>query len=295
MEHAEARELLEIAAVEPGGFERLAAGDTLDSAALAGHLAACSACAAEMERLRRDAAIVREGVRSLPPADLRERTLAFVAAVGRPRSVATATGVGVARTDADATGPAPSAASVQAGPTVLADAHPRRGPRSAIRRTGLWAATLAAAVVVAIVGTALVVGRPDDTAADQIAGLTRVATWSLRIDGQPDARHVDLASTDAASAPATGSLLFSPMSEELVVLAEGLPPAPPGQEYRCWVDSGAGRTRVGRMFFAGELAFWAGPVPGLGEVPMDGVRFGVTLVPADGDSLTGEPVLLGEL
>lgn len=295
MEHAEARELLELAAIEPGGFERLAAGDTLDAAALAGHLAACSACAAEMERLGREAAILRGAVRSLPPADLRERTLAFVAAVGRPRAVATAAGVGAAGTDAEAMGPLPSAGSVQAGPTVLAAARARRRPGGAIRRSGLWAATLAAAVVIAIVGTALVVGRPDDAAADQIAGLTRVATWSLRIDGQPDARHVDLASTDAAAVPATGSLLFSPMSEELVVLAEGLPQAPPGQEYRCWVESGANRTRVGRMFFAGDLAFWAGPVPGLGDVPMDGVRFGVTLVPADGDSLAGEPVLLGEL
>jgi len=43
MEHAEARELLEIAAVEPGGFARLVAGDTPDAVALAGHLAGCPA------------------------------------------------------------------------------------------------------------------------------------------------------------------------------------------------------------------------------------------------------------
>src|SRR5262245_64619409 len=41
MEHTEARELLELAAVEPDGFERLAAGDTAEAAALAGHLAGC--------------------------------------------------------------------------------------------------------------------------------------------------------------------------------------------------------------------------------------------------------------
>ena len=51
MDHAEARELLEIAAVEPGGFDRLIAGDTIDAAALAGHVAGCSECAAEMESL----------------------------------------------------------------------------------------------------------------------------------------------------------------------------------------------------------------------------------------------------
>ena len=48
MDHAEARELLEIAAIEPGGFARLVAGDTPEAAALAGHLAGCADCAAEL-------------------------------------------------------------------------------------------------------------------------------------------------------------------------------------------------------------------------------------------------------
>ncbi len=85
MEHAEARELLEIAALEPDGFDRLAAGDTAEAAALAGHVAGCSECAAELERLRRASAVIREAVRTAPSADLRDRTLAYVAAVGRPR------------------------------------------------------------------------------------------------------------------------------------------------------------------------------------------------------------------
>ena len=98
MEHAEARELLEIAALEPGGFDRLAAGDTADAAALAGHIAGCTECAAELERLRRASAVIREAVRTVPPADLRDRTLAYVAAVGRrtpssPRTTRTRTRV----------------------------------------------------------------------------------------------------------------------------------------------------------------------------------------------------------
>ena len=51
MDHAEARELLEIAAVEPGGLARLMAGDTAEAAALAGHLAGCDECTQEMARL----------------------------------------------------------------------------------------------------------------------------------------------------------------------------------------------------------------------------------------------------
>src|SRR5258705_2749405 len=107
MEHAEARELLEIAAVEPGGFARLIAGDTPEAAALAGHLAGCTSCSEEMERLRRSAGVIRGAVRLMPSPDLRDRTLAYVAALGRPRSAAasseTAAGVPL---DAAASAPA---------------------------------------------------------------------------------------------------------------------------------------------------------------------------------------------
>src|SRR5688500_17859121 len=89
MEHVEALELLELAAVEPGGFERLMAGDTSEAAALAGHVAGCPDCTAEMERLRRAAIVIRDALRTVPPADLRDRTLAYVAAVGRPRGGST--------------------------------------------------------------------------------------------------------------------------------------------------------------------------------------------------------------
>src|ERR687884_384064 len=88
MDHAEAREILELAAVEPDGLARLTAGDTPESAALAGHLAGCPECTQEMARLRRVAGIVRGVVRTTPPPELRDRTLAFVRAVGRDRSAA---------------------------------------------------------------------------------------------------------------------------------------------------------------------------------------------------------------
>src|SRR4051812_43232686 len=90
MDHAEAREVLEVAAVEPGGLARLMAGDTPDASALAGHLAACADCTQEMARLGRVAGIVRGVVRTTPPPELRERTLAFVRAVGRQRSAVSA-------------------------------------------------------------------------------------------------------------------------------------------------------------------------------------------------------------
>ena len=45
MDHNDVRELLEDAAVEPGGLERLMAGDTPNAALVAGHLAGCADCA----------------------------------------------------------------------------------------------------------------------------------------------------------------------------------------------------------------------------------------------------------
>jgi hypothetical protein len=269
MEHAEAREVLEIAALEPGGFERLAAGDTPEAAALAGHIAGCLVCSAEMERLRRASIVIREAVRTSPPPELRERTLAFVAAVGRPRGT----------------------------PEAPSDIHPAQDTRRTGPGIGRLIAAIAAAVAIAVVGTTLVLERSRDSViqaqATQLAALSKVATWSLRIDGQPDARYVELAATNGPP-DLKGSLAFAPTTKELVVLAEGLAQPPSGLQYRCWVEIDGSRRRIGQMFFAGDVAFWVGEVDEI-SAAAPGTRFGVSLVPADGDSLSGDPVLLGEL
>jgi hypothetical protein len=278
MEHAEARELLELAAVEPDGFERLAAGDTPEASALAGHIAGCLECGAEMERLRRAAQVIRAAVRTAPPPELRERTLAYVAAVGRPR------------------GPA----AVAGGAPTLPVASGAGGVAALPRLTlaaGLWAASIAAALILAIIGTSVVLQGSRDAVAEaqatQIAALAKVASWSLRIDGEPDAESVKLVA--AAGAPGlSGTLSFSPGTRELVVLAEGLAQPPTGMQYRCWVEVDGSRRRIGQMFFGGDVAFWVGAVDEVAGVE-PGTRFGITLVPADGDSLSGEPVLLGGL
>jgi hypothetical protein len=276
MEHAEARELLEIAALEPGGFDRLAAGDTPESAALAGHVAGCDECTAELERLRRASAVIREAVRTAPPADLRDRTLAFVAAVGRPRG-----------TYAPTTSPLPERATSGA----RAARRPAPGP-------GLWVASIAAAVLVAIIGTSLLAAQSRDslieTQARQIDALAKVATWSHRIDGQPDAEYVVLEGTGSGGSGVEGTLAFSPGTKELVVLAQGLPQPAAGMQYRCWVEIDGARRRIGQMFFGGDVAFWVGPVDEISGVG-PGTRFGISLVPAEGDSVSGDPVLVGEL
>ena len=126
-----------------------------------------------------------------------------------------------------------------------------------------WVAGIAAAVVISVVASAAFVGgRVDEQLAAQdraIAGLEAVTTATIAITADPAAERVGLASTSGS--PAAGSLLFSPASTQLVVVASGLADPPSGQEYRCWVLVDGQRVDVGRMNFADDLAFWVGLTP----------------------------------
>lgn len=278
MDHDEVRELLQDAAVEPGGLERLMAGDTPNAAIVAGHLAGCPECTDELERLRRTVGVVRPAVRATPPPGLRQRTLDYVAAVGRPRGPAG---------QAD---PAPVAAAPGSASGV------DRPQRSAARRVGRLAA-IAAAIVLAIGGTAVVVNAQHDAVlrmqTAEIDALGDVARWTLRIDRQPDVRRIALTGAmGAGSDRTTGTLVFSPTSKELVVVADALTPAPPGTEYRCWVEVDGYRRPIGKMFFGGALAYWVGDVPEVSALPAN-ARFGVSLVELGASGEPGEPVLTG--
>lgn len=273
MDHATTREHLELAAVEPGSLERLMAGDTPTAQAVAGHLAGCPSCTDELARLERASRVVREVVREMPPADLRDRTIAAVRAAGVQRGVAGA-----------------AAASTPAPVGVLPSPAGLRG-----RRPLGWVAAIAASVVLSVVATSLVVSWQLDrrlaTQAEVIEALERVTTATLEVTAEPDARWVALAGSDPSSA---GSLVFSPSTSQLVVVATGLTPPPAGQEYRCWVEQAGQRDRVGKMFFSGDLAYWIGPVPAV-EGLLSGATFGVSLVDASGAALDSEPVLGGGL
>ena len=270
MDHDEVRELLQDAAVEPGGLERLMAGDTPAASVVAGHLAGCPECTEELERLRRTVGVIRPTVRAVPPPELRQRTLDYVAALGRPR------GEAVGRPTPSAA-PAPSATSRRGGPNRL--------------RT---LAGIAAALIVAVTGTAVVVSGSRDTLvrgqAEEIEALGDVALWTLRIDGQPDARRVALASANGART--TGTLVFSPSSREVVVVADDLAAAPAGHEYRCWVEVDGKRSGIGKMFFGGNLAYWVGDSENVGGLPAD-AHFGVTLVDLGAPGTPGQDVLEG--
>lgn len=289
MDHEGTRQQLELAAVQPGGLERLMAGDTPDAQAVAAHLAGCPSCTDELVRLQRAATLIRRSVRELPPADLKERTLAAIRAEGvrRPLAVAAPVAVAAAAGTAEPAGGVTVMAS-PAAPSTTAMDRDRRGRRT--QWLG-WAGTIAAAVLLSVVTTTAVVNnRVDNELAAQnveIAALEKVSVDTMGVAAQPDAEHVALHSSSDAGL--TGDLVYSPSSTALVVTALGLAAPGAGQQYLCWVQVGGTRQQVGRMFFSTHLAYWTGPVPALSGLS-DGATFGVSL-----DSVDKDPVLLGEL
>jgi Anti-sigma-K factor rskA len=282
MDHAETLEQLELAALEPGGLDRLTAGDTPAAAAVAGHLVGCASCADELVLLRRSAAVVRDVIRTTPPADLRGRTLDYVRAVGRERG---------------------AAAALRPAPAVgAASPHAGRPAAAVAPRTAAFPLGIAAAVLVSVAVGGLVVGLVAQRAlgerdaqiarqADVVDALASVTAYSLRVSGESDARSVRLASTTGGAA--SGTILFSPSTGELVVVADDLVEPPEGSEFRCWVEVDGARRPVGRMFFGGGLSYWVGDVEAVGGLT-GGATFGISL--SDGSGSTGaEPVLVGGL
>ncbi len=269
MDHETVIETLEIAAAEPGGLDRLMAGDTTTAAAVAGHLVGCPSCTLELDRLRRDNALLREAFAAMPSPELRERTLAYVRSHGIPRGQ-----------------PAASAADPGAAPAVPAT-------RTSSRSIAGWVAAVAAAVVLSVAATTLLVGsRVDDRLTAQAADiedLVAVTTATLRVASEPDVARVAL---DSPSGEATtGTLLYSPSTTEMVVVATGLTEPDPGKEYRCWVLVDGTRQSVGKMFFGGGLAYWVGPSPAVAGLD-DRATFGVSLVDDAGSIVAPDPVLV---
>lgn len=270
IDHADVRELLELAAVEPSGIERLSAGDTAEAAVVAGHLAGCPSCAEEARRLATAGPILREVVGSIPPDALRERTLAFVRQVGRARG---------------ASAPVPTTAIGRA-------IDPSRLTRLRRWQAG-WPVALAATIVISlVVGGALVGARSGQELRDQqaqTAALAKLDAATLSLAGKPDVQRVALiATTDTA---VTGTLLFSATARDLVMSASGLKPPAAGQEFSCWMTAPDGsRIRIGTMVFGGGLAYWAGWTDELAAA-RPGTQFGVTLI--DGSGKPVGDVLIG--
>jgi len=264
VEHAEVVELIEVAAAEPGGLDRLSAGDTPEAQAVVAHIAGCEACAAEFAALGRVAASVRETVRALPDPSLRARTLDLVRELGVDR------------------------AAPRPGPTRTAPVEVL-APRAARPRRVHWAAVGIAAVVVAGVAGFAAGGAGRLPGSGQPPTVAMAANkTTMHIAEQGDVVRVSLASADGGGA--SGSVIFSATSGELSLTVAGLSGLPSGAEYVCWVEQGGQHRQLGVLYIEGGDGTWAGAVSGLGDLG-PGTRFGVSRRSSAGE--TGAPVLTG--
>lgn len=270
MDHAEVVEGIELAAVEPDGLARLAAGDTPEAAAIAGHLAGCRACADTLTLTARAATAAREAIRELPDPALRARTLAFVREVGVERPA------GAAATPASE---APDGASSTPGALPIGLTRPRS-------RAAWWVVAGAAAVLVAAVA-GFTAGGAAQPPADGGGTIAAVET-TVHIAEQPDAVHVDLVAPSTGAA--RGSVMYSASTGELALIVSGLEPAPSGSTYSCWVEQAGQRRRIGALYLSGGDGAWAGIVDGLDALGA-GAVFGVSLT--SGGTPDGTPVLTG--
>jgi hypothetical protein len=267
MDHAEARELMELGAAEPGGVDALLASGSDEAGRIRDHLVECDACRAELAALQASSATIRDVIRTTPASDLRARTLDLIATTGRRRS---------------------------------AELASQTGPRAGWSWRALVPAVSLGAVAVAVLAVALVWRSVDArlTAADAriaeqqsaVAGLTAVTDWTLRIGTEPDAQLVRLASPTSGG-DASGTVLLSAHRGELVMIASGLPAPPRGYQYGCWIDQGDGPVRIGRMYITGTMAYWSGAVERLRGIEGP-FTLGVSLV-SEGSTAPGDPVLVG--
>jgi anti-sigma-K factor RskA len=288
MDHAEALERIEIAAAEPEGLERLMAGDTPDAAAVAGHLAGCDSCQAQLVAIRRTAVLARRVIEAEPDPELKERTLAFIREVGRDRSGRPATASPAAAPSAPAETPPPNVVPMDRPASPHVPGRPVR-----VRR---WIAVgaMAAAVVIALAAGfagGSIVSPGSQSVQQEVAVLRETTQGTIRVSAQPDAQKVALVATDAAPSGAEGTVLFSGTSGELVMVATGLSAPPAGMEYGCWIETNGERRRIGKMYPGGELHAWVGDVDGLDNLPAGSV-FGVSLSPIGGGA--GQVVLTGQ-
>jgi hypothetical protein len=310
MDHAEALEHIEIAAAEPDGLERLMAGDTPEAAAVAGHLAGCGTCVAELARIRRVADLAREAVLEQPDPALKERTLAFVRATGVDRSASAPAPVtapatapvtsprtvpgSIAPAAADQVRVSPAPAAVNPTPVAIPVAAAATAPTPSRRRPlfAAWAGIAAALLVVGVAGFALGGGfASEEDYQAQVATLNDAANRAVEMAAQPGTKVVTLTAT-AAGGAASGRLAVSTTNGGIVMLAAGLPQLQPGAVYGCWVEVGGERRKIGTMYPTGAAWAWAGTEDGLTDLP-PGTTFGVSLVPAGAQ--TGQPVLTGSL
>jgi anti-sigma-K factor RskA len=258
MNHSDVRDML--------GVHALGALEAREAEAIEAHLDHCDACLAELVELEEAAAELVGAVPPLTPSPDVTRRILDAAPSESPRRVV---------------GPAGADARGRWRPSF-----PRGGRRRDVRTLRVAAGIAVAAVLVALVVSQVSLYQRLERASAMLAHGREL----LEFMSSPDVVTVALAA--AESMPDARALVsYDRRSGRVVVLASGLPAAPPGEVYQLWLI--ADGVRPGGVFSPDRRggtvlhARWS-PEPG------DALLFAVTLEPSPGMPYpTGKNILLG--
>jgi hypothetical protein len=276
--------------------QALGALEPAEARELAGHLAACAECGAELVAWQDTASsLAYAAPLAEPPADLRSRILAGIRSDGARRPAAKDQAVGSV-----------SRKTSRAESKVVPLARPSRPRWSAAMKVG----ALAASIAIIAMAAALVVLWNRYNAVQQefvqLNGRWKVAQGEMQRDREqlarrqeamdlitsPGARVTALAGTDVATR-AHGKLVYDRDTGRAMLMAYDLPPAPAGKAYQLWFIAEGKPPMPGRVFNTDS----AGRAEMREQLPSEAraaTVFAVTLEPQGGvPAPTGAKYLLG--
>jgi len=274
MDHAAAHERIEDLLLEPARLTALAASTEPEDVTLREHLAGCSACAADLESLRRLQIAVDQ---ALPAGTTPDARATVVEPIEVPPALRDSVLAAIGDTD--------RRASSEPGAPI-----PIARPRS---RLALGPLLGLAASLAILVGSGLVVLDQLGQRAAAEADARELTAAMAVVEGMlaKDHKVVELRTTAGAAA---GTISWS--KHDWVVLTKALGEPPSGQEYLCWLETDGRNVAIGRMDFAGPTAYW---VASLDEWQTWEIgpttRFVVTLEPTGAQQRTGSALLEASL
>jgi anti-sigma-K factor RskA len=259
MDHAAAHERIADLALESGALDVLGTSADPTDRALLDHIRGCDECRADAAASRALSDGLRRALLDLPGSS----GLQPIAAPDALRAAV----LEAARRDPLRGGTVPGEAS--------SEPPGSRGRRWDAWLRPRWAAGLAAALMIALVGglagsqlARLTPGDGSESVVVVVATLNRVLA----------ADHYRIVPLRTAAGASAGSVAWS--RQDFAVLASTLAKPPSGQTYRCWLQWSGKSAAIGVMEFAGTTAYWTGSVGDWAAVAFGpGARFVVTLEP----------------
>jgi anti-sigma-K factor RskA len=233
-----------------------------DREAMESHLATCAACRRELQALRSDLSLL--GLSSLgpqPPTRSKDRLMSAIA--NEPRGVSV---------------PAPAESS----------------------KRNWWPSLIPALAALGLLLVALVLWRSNTGLKDQLAELgnrnqdqtTQLERLNqqLRLLTSPDAVRVSLSPQQSPKQP-SGTAIFSPSQNRMILMASNLPAVPTGKAYELWIIPSSGAPIPAGVFKPDEHGY---------AVVMDhkmpaGVTakaFAITMENEEGSDKPTSPILL---